>query len=163
VLARYVQDHGDKLYRRGLYNFIKRTVPPPGMLVFDASNRDQCEVTRMRTNTPLQALVVMNDPIILEASRVFAERLTEKNKDASENIRTAFQAIVCRTPRDKEMEILTRYYKEEFAEFTQSPDKAKKLIQVGEYPMKSTDSVTVAALMQVIHTLYNMEESITKV
>lgn len=75
VLARYVQDHGDKLYRRGLYSFIKRTVPPPGMLVFDASNRDQCEVKRLRTNTPLQALVLMNDPLILESSRVFAERL----------------------------------------------------------------------------------------
>lgn len=163
VLARYVQDHGDKLYRRGLYNFIKRTVPPPGMLVFDASNRDQCEVTRMRTNTPLQALVVMNDPIILESSRVFAKRLTEKNKNAEENIRAAFQSIVCRKPKDKEMEILKRYYDEELAQFTQSPDKAKKLIQVGEYPIKTTDSVTVAALMQVIHTLYNMEESITKV
>src|SRR6185503_3517128 len=78
VLARYVQDHGDKLYRRGLYSFIKRTVPPPGMLVFDASNRDQCEVKRMRTNTPLQALVLMNDPIILESSRVFAERLIQE-------------------------------------------------------------------------------------
>ncbi len=56
VLARYVQDHGDKLYRRGIYSFIKRTVPPPGMLVFDASNRDQCEVYRMRTNTPFRLL-----------------------------------------------------------------------------------------------------------
>ncbi len=76
-LSRYVQDHGDKLYRRGLYSFIKRTVPPPVMLIFDASNRDQCEVNRLRTNTPLQALVLLNDPLILEASRVFAERLIE--------------------------------------------------------------------------------------
>ena len=164
VLARYVQDHGDKLYRRGLYNFIKRTVPPPGMLVFDASNRDQCEVNRMRTNTPLQALVVMNDPVILESSRVLAERLTEKNKDAVENIKTAFQAIVCRKPKDKELEILTRYYNEELDAFKKSPDKARKLIHAGEYPVSpATDSVTVAALMQVIHTVYNMEESITKV
>lgn len=164
VLARYVQDHGDKLYRRGLYNFIKRTVPPPGMLVFDASNRDQCEVFRMRTNTPLQALVVMNDPVILESSRVLAERLTEKNKDATENIKRAFQTIVCRKPKDKELEILMRYYNEELDTFKKSPDKAKKLVHTGEYPVSpATDSVTVAALMQVIHTLYNMEESITKV
>ncbi|MEY4627802.1 MAG: hypothetical protein RLZZ595_128, partial [Bacteroidota bacterium] len=66
-LARYVQDKGEKLYRRGLYNFIKRTAPPPALLIMDASTRDQCEVTRLRTNTPLQALVLMNDPQLLEA------------------------------------------------------------------------------------------------
>ncbi|HTE28948.1 MAG TPA: PSD1 and planctomycete cytochrome C domain-containing protein, partial [Chryseolinea sp.] len=86
VLARYVQDHGDKLYRRGIYSFIKRTVPPPGMLVFDGSNRDQCEVNRLRTNTPLQALVVMNDPLVLECARVFAERLAKTNSKADETI-----------------------------------------------------------------------------
>ena len=64
-LSKYIQDHDEKLYRRSMYTFIKRTVPPPSMLVFDASNRDQCEVKRIRTNTPLQALVMMNDPQVL--------------------------------------------------------------------------------------------------
>ena len=85
VLANYVQDHGEKLYRRGMYNFIKRTVPPPVMLMFDASNRDQCEVRRISTNTPLQALIMMNDPMVLEASRVLAERLMLENLSGREN------------------------------------------------------------------------------
>jgi hypothetical protein len=78
-LARYIQDHDDKLYRRGMYTFIKRTVPPPSMLTFDASNRDQCEVKRVRTNTPLQALILLNDPQVLEAARVLAEKLSTEN------------------------------------------------------------------------------------
>jgi hypothetical protein len=163
VLSRYVQDHGDDLYRRGLYSFIKRTVPPPGMLVFDASNRDQCEVNRMRTNTPLQALVIMNDPMMLESSRVFAERLTKAGGDAHANVSSAFRAILCRNAREKELSILTSYYDDELRIFQADPAKAKELIQVGEYkPIEGEDAPRVAALMQVIHTIYNMEEAITK-
>ena len=163
VLARYVQDHGDDLYRRGLYSFIKRTVPPPGMLMFDASNRDQCEVKRMRTNTPLQALMLLNDPTILEASRVFAQRLMAENSAPKEKIAKAFRAIVCRDARPEELELLVRYFEEEKAKFKQSPAKARQLIKVGEYPLEeSLDLNTLAALMQVVHTIYNMEEAITK-
>lgn len=163
VLARYVQDHGDKLYRRGLYSFIKRTVPPPGMLVFDASNRDQCEVKRMRTNTPLQALVLMNDPIILESARVYAERLMLEKSTYDEKIEKAFHAIVCRQPKKEELAILTKYFSEEEEIFGRSKEKAKKLISAGEFPHGKIDDIAaLAALMQVIHTIYNMEESITK-
>jgi hypothetical protein len=163
VLSRYVQDHGDKLYRRGLYSFIKRTVPPPGMLVFDASNRDQCEVKRMRTNTPLQALVLMNDPMILESARVFAERLISEKSTMDEKIVKAFRSIVCRTPKEEELAVLTRYVKESEIKFSQSPEKAKQFINVGEYPHTEIDNVAqLASLMQVIHTIYNLEESITK-
>lgn len=164
VLARYVQDHGDKLYRRGLYSFIKRTVPPPGMLVFDGSNRDQCEVIRPRTNTPLQALLILNDPMMLESARVFAERLVKKQGTAKDNINIAFKSILCRKPNDKELTILIKYYEEEVQSFTNAPEKAKQLIHVGEYPIISGNrEVDVAALMQVISTLYNMDESISKV
>ena len=164
VLARYVQDHGDKLYRRGLYSFIKRTVPPPGMLVFDASNRDQCEVTRMRTNTPLQALVVLNDPVILESARVFAEQLMLQESTAEEKINSAFRSIVCRKPKPAELKVLMEYYTEEVSVFTQTPEEAKKFIKAGEHPPAAVDDVvSLAALMQVVHTIYNMDESITKV
>jgi hypothetical protein len=164
VLARYIQDHGDKLYRRGLYNFIKRTVPPPGMLVFDASNRDQCEVNRMRTNTPLQALVIMNDPLILESARVFAERLMLENSSPEEKIEVAFRSIVCRKPSSEELKIFIRYYNEEAEANKLLPEKAKRFVKAGEYPVADVKDVeSLAALMQVIHTIYNLEESITKV
>ncbi len=163
VLARYVQDHGEKLYRRGLYSFIKRTVPPPGMLVFDGSNRDQCEVTRMRTNTPLQALVLLNEPLMLEASRVFAERLMLEKTSAEEKVKKAFQSIVCRQPKPEELTMLMRYFEEEKVGFKQSPDKAKSYVAAGEYPqVKITDVISLAALMQVVQTIYNLDEAITK-
>ena len=164
ILARYVQDHGEKLYRRGLYSFIKRTVPPPVMLVFDASNRDQCEVNRLRTNTPLQALVMLNDPTVLEASRVFAERLMKQNLNTEEKITLAFRSIACRMPKDEELRILMNYFDEEKAKFDTTPEKATEFIRAGEFPYEDIDDVqSLAALMQIIHTIYNMEESITKV
>ncbi len=163
VLARYVQDHGDKLYRRGLYSFIKRTVPPPGMLVFDGSNRDQCEVNRMRTNTPLQALVLLNEPLMLEASRVFAERLMLEQSTAEEKVKKAFQAIVCRQPKQEELTLLLQYFEEEKMGFKRSPDKAKSYVAAGEYQHeKIDDMISLAALMQVVQTIYNLDEAITK-
>lgn len=163
VLARYVQDHGEDLYRRGLYSFIKRTVPPPGMLVFDASNRDQCEVNRMRTNTPLQALVLLNDPVILESARVLAERLMKENKPMAERVTQAFQQIICRKPGKEELSMLLTYFESEKMRFNQSPEKATLFIQAGEYPhSKTKDVVSLAALMQVVQTIYNLDEAITK-
>ena len=162
-LARYVQDHGDKLYRRGMYTFIKRTAPPPSLLIFDAGNRDQCEVSRLRTNTPLQALVMLNDPQILEASRVLAQSLLERKGNDARNLEEAFRRILCRRPEKKEMALLTGYYDKEWKKFTAEPKKAASFINVGEYPKNDTlDPVRHAALMQVIHTLYNLEETSTK-
>ncbi len=163
VLARYVQDHGDDLYRRGLYSFIKRTVPPPGMLVFDASNRDQCEVNRMRTNTPLQALVLLNDPVILESARVFAERLMIDKTSSDEKVMKAFKTIICRAPKKEEFEQLIAYYNQEKINFKKSPEKAKQFVEVGEYHHEQiNDVVSLAALMQVVQTIYNLDEAITK-
>ncbi len=163
VLAHYVQNHGEDLYRRGLYNFIKRTVPPPGMLVFDASNRDQCEVKRLRTNTPLQALIVLNDPAMLEASRVFAEKLMLESTSTNEKIEKAFQSIVCRTPSTQEFEILMKYFSDEKKKFDAAPEKANQLQLAGEYPNADIkDLASFASLMQVIHMIYNLEETITK-
>ncbi|QRR04111.1 PSD1 and planctomycete cytochrome C domain-containing protein [Dyadobacter sandarakinus] len=161
LLSVYNQDHGQSLYRRGMYTLIKRTVPPPTMGIFDASNRDLCEVKRLKTNTPLQALVMMNDPTVLEASRVLASRLTQENSGARQKISKAFRMIVCRTPSDKELEVLETYYQKELK--TLSPQAADKMLSVGEYPlMRNVDKRTVAAMMRVISTIYNLEETITK-
>jgi hypothetical protein len=163
VLARYVQDHGEKLYRRGLYSFIKRTVPPPGMLIFDGSNRDQCEVNRMSTNTPLQALVLLNEPLMQEAARVFAERLMLESTTAEEKIKKAFQSIVCRQPKPEELTLLINYFDQEKTGFKQAPEKAGRFVLAGEYKHeKINDVVSLAALMQVVQTIYNLDETITK-
>lgn len=162
-LARYVQDHGEKLYRRGMYTFIKRTVPPPSMLTFDASNRDQCEVKRVSTNTPLQALVLLNDPQVLEAARVLAEKLSVEKLSDEQKIEKAFRLIICRKPGEKEKQILFDYYKKEKEQFLKQPAKAENFLKVGEYKHEQVANKSeAAALMQVVHTIYNMEEAITK-
>ncbi|MBZ5859115.1 PSD1 and planctomycete cytochrome C domain-containing protein [Flavihumibacter profundi] len=161
LLSIYTQDHGPALYRRGMYTLIKRTVPPPSMVIFDASNRDMCEVRRLRTNTPLQALVMMNDPTVLEASRVLAAKLLLEKTDTKDKIDKAFRLIVCRKPVAKEMEVLTNYYNKEVKSIDQPT--AEKMLAVGEYPVPANiDSQKLAAFMRVVTTIYNLEETITK-
>ncbi|WP_373512783.1 DUF1553 domain-containing protein, partial [Persicitalea sp.] len=162
-LKEYFQDRGDALYRRGMYTFIKLTVPPPSMGIFDASNRDQCEVVRSKTNTPLQALVMMNDPTVLEASRVLSQKLMQEKGNIDAKITEAFRRIVCRQPTEKEMSVLKGYYTEQADLFKQKKLNASKTLDVGEYPTaKIADRAAWAALMQVVSTIYNMEEAITK-
>jgi hypothetical protein len=163
VLAVYRQDHGEDLYRRGLYTFIKLTVPPPGMILFDASHRDQCEVRRLQTNTPLQALIMMNEPGILEASRVLAERLQKEEKDARAQIATAFRRIVCRSAAEKEMATLLTYYDDQLALYRDRKLNAAKTLNIGEYPRdKQAEPAATAALMKTIGILYNLEETIMR-
>jgi hypothetical protein len=160
-LATYKQVHGPNLYRRGMYTLIKRTVPPASMAIFDASNRDQCEVKRLKTNTPLQALVMMNDPTVLEASRVLAARLLQENTRIDVKIYEAFRRIVCRKPNDRELALLRSYYADQL--HTLNAKNAQKILNVGEYPIPANlDKVTLAAMMLVVNTIYNLEESITK-
>ncbi|MEB2781215.1 PSD1 and planctomycete cytochrome C domain-containing protein [Algoriphagus sp. C2-6-M1] len=163
VLATYIQDKGDKLYRRGLYNFIKLTVPPPKAIIFDSSNRDRCEIGRSRTNTPLQALVMMNDPMILEASRVLAGKMWNENEDKETAIATSFKRIVCRDLSSKEKSILLSYYEDQLERFRENPDQILPTLSVGEYPLEEQHiNPETAALMQVIVSIYNLEETITK-
>ncbi len=161
LLSVYRQDHGSDLYRRGMYTFVKRTVPPPSMSIFDASNRDLCEVNRLKTNTPLQALVMMNDPTVLEASRVLAARLLSENTQPEEKLHKAFRLIVCRKPSKKELDVLTSFYHDELK--SMKAEKVPKLLAVGEYTISSSvDKRKLAVLMRVISTIYNLEETITK-
>lgn len=162
-LKAYIQDKGSSLYRRGMYTFIKLTVPPPSMIIFDASNRDQCEVVRTKTNTPLQALVMLNDPTVLEASRVLAQNLMQEKSTSDDKIRKAFRKIVCRHPTNHELSILKGYFDEQKGLFNQKKLDATKVLNTGDYHMANiTDKPAWAALMQVISTIYNMEETITK-
>jgi hypothetical protein len=162
ILAKYKQDHGASLYRRGLYTFIKRTVPPPSMMIFDASNRDQCEVKRSRTNTPLQALIMLNDPTVLEASRMLADTLIKTGASPEEIIRNSFRRIICRTPDQKEMAVLLDYWKGQEAYFKSHSGAVQVAVKVGEYKSNNGAETYIAAMMRVIQVIYNMDEAITR-
>ena len=166
ALAHYVQDHGDALYRRGLYVFFKLTLPPPSMLVFDASTRDVCEVTRQRTNTPLQALVMLNDPTVLEAARSLAGRMLaqQPSQAIDQKINIAFRNILCRDASAAEIKVLQEYYKDELARFRKDTKGADAYLRIGEAPVESRiPKAEYAALMSVIHAVYNLEEATTRV
>lgn len=161
ILANYKQVHGANLYRRGMYTLIKRTVPPVEMAIFDASNRDQCEVRRLRTNTPLQALLMENDPTVLEAARVLATKLIQDKSTSKEKVYKAFRLIICRKPNEKEQGILDSYYNEELK--TMDMRTAERVLNVGEYPSPDNiNKVELAAMMKVVDAIYNLEEAITK-
>ncbi len=163
-LMNYIQDHNQDLYRRGMYVFIKRTVPPPTMLIFDASNRDQCEVQRGRTNTPLQALVMMNDPHVLESSRVLASQFSREKGSIEAKLTRAFRRIVCRAPKEKELAMLKKYFEAEQTSCVQNPKKVQKLMKIGEYKQdKAAVTGSTAAMMLTIQLIYNMEEAIMRV
>jgi len=133
------------------------------MILFDASNRDQCEIKRSRTNTPLQALMMMNDPVVLEASRILAQRLQSTGTNSEATISNAFRSIICRRASKKEMEILSGYYTEQLQLFKSKQLDAKKTLSIGEKPLNHQLDLNVsAALMKVVSTIYNMEEAITK-
>ena len=146
-----------------MYTFIKLTVPPPSMAIFDASNRDQCEVKRLKTDTPLQALMMMNDPTVLEASRVLSQKLCDEHSSPEEKANTAFRLIICRKATEKELLILKNYYTEQLQLFQQKKLEALTTLNVGEYPPdRKLDQDILAAMMKTVNIIYNMEEAIVK-
>jgi hypothetical protein len=160
----YVQSHGADLYRRGMYTFWKRTVPPATMSTFDAPDRETCTVRRLRTNTPLQALVLMNDPTYIEASRKLAERmLLESGSSPAERIAYAFRLLTARRPSERELAVLERVFHDQFKAFQQDPEAAAKLLSVGESPRNGQlDAVELAAWSMVASVILNLDEAVTK-
>jgi hypothetical protein len=160
-LATYVEDAVDKKYRRGLYHFIKRTVPPPSMLIFDASNRDQCEVKRTSTNTPLQSLVLMNDYQVLEAARHLAIKTQNEKTDHETRIKSLYQRILCRPPKNIEVQKVKEFYQQSLTKMDDK--KAKSILSFGEYQPPSEIAIKeTAAMMQTIQLLFNLEETSTR-
>jgi len=134
------------------------------MMIFDASNRDQCEAKRASTNTPLQALTMLNDPAVLEASRVLAENISITNKSLEDKLEQAFETIVIRKPSRFERNKLMDYCEKQVAFFNGNASLLKNTLTVGEYqhPTKKYNEAEAAALMKTILILYNLEETITK-
>jgi hypothetical protein len=160
----YVQSHGADLYRRSMYTFWKRTVPYPSLNTFDAPDREKCTARRGTTNTPLQALVLLNDPTYVEASRVLAERdLKEAGPTETDRIRYAFRLATDRDPSSKEFSILEGLYKKEIVHYDSNPKAAQKLLAVGESKLDAKyDPAQLAAWTLVTSTILNMDETITK-
>ncbi len=160
-LNKYTPDTGNSLYRRSIYTFWKRTVPPPTMMTFDGASRDFCEVDRQKTNTPLQALILMNDPQILEASRVLAYKVVSTESEEQARLQFAFQRIMGRAPSSKELDVLSSFLDTEKERFSQEPDQAELYLSVGQYPQEIINP-EVAAYMSVINTIFNLDEAISK-
>jgi len=162
-LLEYQESQGKDLYRRGLYTFIRRTSPPPNMLTFDATSREVCTVKREVTSTPLQALVLLNDPQFFEASRIFAERIIKSKDNLEEQITYGFRLATSRYPKEQELNILVDMYNSQYRYYRQNRDKAYQVLSVGKKPRDmNLYSVKTAAMTIVANTLLNHNETYTR-
>jgi hypothetical protein len=167
AIQTYDQDRGEGLYRRSLYTYRKRQVPPPNLATFDAPNREFCVVRRTRTNTPLQALVVMNDPTFVEAARAMAQlAMTEVQEVLKIDERRAdflFRLATARKPSSIERAVLLRVYREQLAVYRRDEELAAQLLAVGESRIDSPlDRADLAAWAVVAGLILNLDETMTK-
>jgi hypothetical protein len=160
----YIQAHGENLYRRSLYSYWKRTVAPPAMVTFDATSREACTVERARTNTPLQALALMNDVTFVESARVFAQRImVEVASSTNDRLRHAFLIATARAPRPEEMAVLERRFQKSLKIFRNDPVAASELIKVGETAVnENLDVGELAAMTTVTSLILNLDEMVNK-
>jgi hypothetical protein len=161
---KYKQDHGVDLYRRTMYTFWKRTCPPPTLATLDAPDRETCTIRRSRTNTPLQALVLLNDPTYVEAARKFAERiLADGGHSQGERLSFAFRSVLSRPPSAAELAVLRGVYDQQLARFRAQPASAAELLSVGESPADAAlDTAELAAWTMVASLILNTDEALTK-
>lgn len=163
TISTYEQSHGADLYRRSVYTFFKRTVSPPSMALFDAPGREACSVRRVSTNTPLQALAIMNGKTYLEAARVLAARLMQEEPSLDARLTQAFRRLTSRLPRESELTVLRRGYHRHWQRFAADQQAARQLVQVGEYPLPDgLDPAEHAALTAMVSTILNLDEVITR-
>jgi len=162
--TKYEAGHGEDLYRRSLYTVWKRSSPPPSAVSFDAADRLSCAVKRQRTSTPLQSLVLLNDPQYLEASRVVAERMIlEGGSSAPERITYGFRLLTSRVPDEKELALLESLLAEELATFERNREAARSLLAVGERAADpSLATAEAAAFTVVASTVMNYDEAVFK-
>jgi hypothetical protein len=159
---KYVPSRGADLYRRTMYTFIKRTSPHPSLSNFDAPDRQVCTVRRPRTNTPLQALALMNDPTYVEAARQLAARVLQERKDPKARVERLFRLAVGRSPSAAETKVLVDLQRDQQTAFAQKPENARSVLAVGEYTQVFDDPVEAASWTVVASTVLNLDETITK-
>ena len=161
---KYDPDQGEGLYRRSLYTYWKRTVPPPSMIVFDAAERNNCTCRRQSTSTPLQPLVLLNDPQFVEAARKLAERaFKESALTPDARITFAFRLLTSRSPTAKELTVLRRLYAEQLESFRADEESASALLKVGESKFDpSLNKAELAATATLASAILNFDEAIQK-
>jgi hypothetical protein len=160
----YTPGSGKDLYRRSMYTVWKRTVPPPALVTFDAPDREKCTARRARTNTPLQALVLMNDPTYVEAARALGKRMmTEGGRDPVQRINYAFRLATARQPEPGELQVLLQAFNKQLPDYRRDKGAALKLLGVGEsrYDQK-LDVSELATWTTVASMILNLDETITK-
>ena len=159
----FVQDHGEKLYRRSLYSRIRRTVAPPSMLLFDMPSREMCTVKRTLTNTPLQALALMNEVTYVEAAKKFAERMMTKGGTPAERIAWGFRCATSRVADEAELEILVKGYERRLEHYREDGKAAADLLDQGESKIAGyLPKSEMAALATVANVILNLDEVINR-
>jgi hypothetical protein len=160
----FEQDHGAGLYRRSLYTYWKRTIAPPTMITFDASPREACTVRETRTNTPLQALALLNETVYVEAARLLAERVMRSAAATPEaRLALAFRLVVARPPSEREAQVLAGSFERHLERFRRRPEDAEKLLAVGEAKRDARhDPCELAAYAAVANLILNLDEAVTK-
>ncbi|MCZ6792060.1 MAG: DUF1553 domain-containing protein, partial [Planctomycetota bacterium] len=162
--VRFVQDKGEKLYRRSMYTYWKRSAPAPSLTIFDAPTREKCVLRRSRTTTPLQALVTLNDPQFVEAARFLAERaMRDGGATLEERIVHAYRLVASSRPRPGTLKILEEAYREELAVFRQDLDRARGLLSTGDAPRdERLDAAEHAAMTIVASLILNLDSTVTR-
>jgi hypothetical protein len=156
-------DKGDGLYRRGLYTYWQRTFPHPSLLAFDAPSREECTVERPRSNTPLQALVLLNDPTYVEAARVLAQHMIRADTGAEGRIQFAYRQAVCRKAQPQELKVLAALHEQHLRQYQADRAAATALNRTGDYPVpQDIDAAELAAWTSVARVILNLHETITR-
>ncbi|MCA9166678.1 MAG: DUF1553 domain-containing protein, partial [Planctomycetales bacterium] len=166
----YRADDGDRQYRRGLYTYWCRTFLHPSLVAFDAPSREECTARRTRSNTPLQALVLLNDPSYVEAARALTDLVlgdppTQNGEDDHARIKWAFERVLFRAATPPELEVVQRVLNEQRARYRSSPGDARSLLRVGQQPDFKGDDLAAAeaaAWMSAMRVMLNLHETITR-
>ena len=161
--AEYIEDEGDKQFRRSIYTFWKRTVPPPSMMTFDAVSRDFCMVSRETTSTPLQALVMMNNPEIIRASQYLAFQTMMQEEAKERRIEVMFRKATSRMPVDEEVSKLIAYFEDQKIYFSNNEDEVDQYLSIGNVDVNNSMSRSeLAAYAMLANVIYNLDESLTR-
>ena len=159
----YVADAGDGLWRRSLYTYIKRQAPPPSFMAFDGVTREKCTIQRARTNTPLQSLILLNDPTFVEAARSLAAKVASLGKSDAQQLRHLFRLVISRQPSEEEQMLLAGLLDKQRRRFAVSPESAQALLAVGQAETgRDLEQTELAAWTVVAQTVLNLDEAINQ-